>query len=104
MCTSFYLGALSAFINMGEVAGLDVSEYRDLLQKGKTYMEDKLFNGEYYIQEVKWQGLKSPDPTNVEIESMGGWYSPEALELLKKKDQNTSMGKDVFLMVSWAAG
>ncbi len=92
MCTGFYLGALSAFIHMGGAAGLDVTEYREILQKGKTYMEDKLFNGEYFIQEVKWQGLKSPDPTSVEIQSYGGTYSPEALELLKKEGPKYQYG------------
>ena len=92
MCTSFYLGALSAFINMGEAAGLEVSEYRDLLQKGKAYMEDELFNGEYFIQQIRWQGLKSPDPTSVEIRSIGGGYSPEAFELLKKEGPKYQYG------------
>ena len=92
MCTSFYLGALSAFINMGEAADLDVSEYREIFQKGKTYMENELFNGEYFFQEVKWQGLKSPDPTNMEIQSFGGGYSPEALELLKKEGPKYQYG------------
>ncbi|MCK5465189.1 MAG: hypothetical protein KAI95_19315, partial [Bacteroidales bacterium] len=92
MCTSFYLGALSAFIKMGEAADLDVSEYREIFQKGTTYMDTELYNGEYFIQEVKWQGLKSPDPTKVEIESMGGWYSSEALELLKDEGPKYQYG------------
>jgi hypothetical protein len=92
MCTGFYLGALSAFINMGEAADLDVSEYREIFQKGKTYMENELFNGEYFFQEVKWQGLKSPDPTKMEIQSFGGGYSPEALELLKKEGPKYQYG------------
>ncbi len=92
MCTSFYLGALSAFINMGEAADLDVSEYQEIFQKGKTYMENELYNGEYFIQEVKWQGLKSPDPTKVEIQSYGEQYSPEALALLKKEGPKYQYG------------
>jgi uncharacterized protein (DUF608 family) len=92
MCTSFYLGALSAFIKMGEAGDLDVSGYREILEKGKAYMENELFNGEYFIQEVKWQGLKSPDPTGMEIRSIGGGYSPEALELLKKEGPKYQYG------------
>ena len=92
MCTSFYLGALSAFINMGEAADLDVSEYREIFQKGIAYMENELYNGEYFIQEVKWQGLKSPDPTDVEIMSIGGGYSPEASALLKKEGPKYQYG------------
>jgi hypothetical protein len=92
MCTSFYLGALSAFVHMGEAAGLDVSGYREIFRKGKRYMENELFNGEYFIQEVKWQGLKSPDPTSLEIRSIGGGYSPEASELLKKEGPKYQYG------------
>ena len=106
MCTSFYLGALAAFIRMGEAAGLDVSDYRETFQKGISYMETELFNGEYFIQEVKWQGLKSPDPTNVEIESMGGWYSPEALELLKEEGPKYQYGNGCIsdgILGSWIA-
>jgi hypothetical protein len=77
---------------MGEAADLDVSEYREIFQKGTTYMDTELYNGEYFIQEVKWQGLKSPDPTKVEIESMGGWYSSEALELLKDEGPKYQYG------------
>jgi uncharacterized protein (DUF608 family) len=92
MCTSFYLGALSAFIIMGETAGLDVTEYREIFQKGKRYMENELFNGEYFIQEVKWQGLKAPDPSRVETLSIGGGYSPEALALLKEEGPKYQYG------------
>jgi uncharacterized protein (DUF608 family) len=92
MCTSFYLGALSAFINMGEAVGLDISEYRELLEKGKATMEDELFNGEYFIQQIRWQGLQSTDPTSVEIRSIGGGYSPEAFELLQKEGPKYQYG------------
>jgi hypothetical protein len=77
---------------MGEAADLDVSEYREIFQKGKTYLENELFNGEYFIQEVKWQGLKSPDPTSLEIRSIGGGYSTEASELLKKEGPKYQYG------------
>jgi hypothetical protein len=55
-------------------------------------MENELFNGEYFFQQVKWQGLKSPDPTNMEIRSIGGGYSPEASELLKKEGPKYQYG------------
>jgi hypothetical protein len=92
MCTSFYLGALSAFINMGRAADMDVSAYQEILEKGVAFMEDRLFNGEYFIQEVTWQGLRSPDPTDVEIRSIGGGYSPEAFELLQQEGPKYQYG------------
>jgi uncharacterized protein (DUF608 family) len=57
MCTSFYLGALSAAVEMGTALGDDVSQYSELILKGKAYLEKELFNGEYFYQKVQWDGL-----------------------------------------------
>ena len=56
-CGSFYLGALAAAIRMGEAAGADVAPYRSLLEKGRRRMETELFNGEYFTQIVRKEGL-----------------------------------------------
>ena len=56
-CGSFYLGALAAAVRMGGAAGDDVTRYRTLLAKGRQRMEKELFNGEYFIQIVKKDGL-----------------------------------------------
>lgn len=50
----FYLGALKAAANMAEHVGeTDTSkEYFALFTKGKQWMEENLFNGEYYHQQV----------------------------------------------------
>ena len=58
-CTSFYLGAFSAAIKMGTVLADDVARYRELLKKGKAYMETKLYNGEYFFQIVMTDGLSA---------------------------------------------
>ncbi|NOY38267.1 MAG: hypothetical protein GXO83_11930, partial [Chlorobi bacterium] len=92
MCTSFYLGALKAFIAMGNEAGLDISEYRELFDKGKAYIENELFNGEYFIQKVKWKGLRAPDPVEASKGSYGGSYSPEALKVLEKEGPKYQYG------------
>jgi uncharacterized protein (DUF608 family) len=64
-CGSFYLGALAAAIRMGTAAGDDVARYRGLLAKGRARMETELFNGEYFIQIVKKDGLaKNFTPAN----------------------------------------
>ena len=81
MCTSFYLGALTAFIEMSKTLKEPFKEYEILLSKGKKYMENDLFDGEYFIQKIVWEGLQAPNP--VEVRSMGGEYSEEALSLLK---------------------
>jgi len=90
MCTSFYLGALTAAVLMGKALGDDVSSYEQLLEKGTQYVDKELFNGEYYIQKIHWEGLRASSP--VEFSSMVGTYSPEAVELLKKEGPKYQYG------------
>ena len=59
MCTSFYLGALTAAVHMGEALGDDVSLYAQLLERGTKRAEDELFNGEYFFQKVEWKTLRA---------------------------------------------
>ncbi len=90
MCTSFYLGALSAISQMGKFLKKDVSRYNDLYTKGKKYMEDKLYNGEYFVQQIQWTGLNAPDPVNAQ--SFNTKYTEEALEVLKKEGPKYQYG------------
>ena len=61
-CGSFYLGALTAVVKMGSALGEDVSEYAELLARGRLLMESELFNGEYFIQRVPTPGSEgNPD-------------------------------------------
>lgn len=92
MCTSFYLGALTAFIEMSKALNKSYDFYETLLSKGRQYMEDELFDGEYFIQKVQWTGLNASDPVTASQISMGGHYSPEALELLKKEGPKYQYG------------
>ena len=93
MCTSFYLGALKAFSEMGKFLSMDVSDYDQLYLKGKKAIETDLFNGEYFIQKIRWTGLNAPDPI---IASKGSWSSEyssaEALNLLKKEGPKYQYG------------
>lgn len=90
MCTSFYLGALKAAMNMGQALGDAVPLYAELFDKGVRRMEKDLFDGEYFIQKIQWQGLRAKDPT--QVQSIGGVYSTEALELLKKEGPKYQYG------------
>ncbi|MFA7492252.1 MAG: GH116 family glycosyl hydrolase [Proteiniphilum sp.] len=90
MCTSFYLGALTAFIEMSKTLGEPYNDYRSLLTKGKEYMENNLFDGEYFIQKIQWEGLKAPSP--IDTQSYGGAYSEEAIALLKKEGPKYQYG------------
>jgi hypothetical protein len=61
MCTSIYLGALSA---MWQMAGAlsqteEASFYGDLAHRCARFMEEQLFNGEYFQQNVKYMELRN---------------------------------------------
>lgn len=90
MCTSFYLGALKAALDIAEAVGDDVPLYQKLLDNGKAFMESELWDGEYFIQKVEWEGLRAGDPT--ELMSFAASYSPEAEELLKQEGPKYQYG------------
>lgn len=92
MCTSFYLGALKATIEMGNAIGEDVSEYQRLFEKGKKYLESELFNGEYFIQKIMVDGLMARDPVAAAKVGINMNYSPEAIELLEKEGPKYQYG------------
>lgn len=51
--TGFYLGALKAAAAMAEyLDDPDGPEYQKLYENGRRWVEDNLFNGEYYIQQI----------------------------------------------------
>jgi len=89
MCTSIYLNALQAMIEMSKAMNEDTEQYEVLLAKGKKYMESELYNGEYFFQKVVWEGLVAPNPLkkpwNID-------YSSEALELLKNEGPKYQYG------------
>ena len=92
MCTSFYLGALRAISEMGKFLGEDVSKYESLYEKGRRAMESDLYDGEYFIQKIKWQGLNSPDPVKASEGSWSSDYSEEAKALLQKEGPKYQYG------------
>jgi uncharacterized protein (DUF608 family) len=57
MCTCFYLGALKAACEMGRALGDDCGGYAALYQKGRKYLEENLYDGEYFYQKVLWKDL-----------------------------------------------
>lgn len=91
MCTSFYLGALTAIKEMSKYLNKPTELYDSLLIKGKKFIENELFDGEYFIQKIIWEGLNAPNP--VDVQSFGGSYSEEAISLLKKEGPKYQYGK-----------
>jgi len=96
MCTSFYLGALAAAMAMGRALGEDVAGYEELLARGRQAMETTLWNGDWFIQKVQWQGLRAGDPVKnpAQINSMG--YSPEAVAILQREGPKYQYGGGVL--------
>jgi len=71
-CSSFYLGALQAAVEMGTTLGENVDLYKELLQKGKKRLVADLYNGEYFIQIVMKEGLTHNfSPINPNDQSAG---------------------------------
>lgn len=93
MCTSFYLGALAAFIRMSEYTQNDASTYRELYAKGKTLIENDLYDGEYFFQKIQVKGLDAPNPADPSVKSFGGNYSEEAKKLLEEEGPKYQYGK-----------
>src|SRR5207249_8338480 len=62
MCGALYLGALRAAEEMARHLGdADADDYRRIYQSGRERLDRDLFNGDYYIQQVR-----VPDPQEVQ--------------------------------------
>ena len=92
MCTSFYIGALKAISEMGIFLGEDVRKYEALYKKGRQTMETELFDGEYFIQKIKWKGLTATDPDSA-LNDPGTNIPDEARKLLLKEGPKYQYGK-----------
>jgi uncharacterized protein (DUF608 family) len=104
MCTSFYLGALKAISEMGSYLGENIEKYQALYIKGKNTIEIELFNGEYFYQKIKWQGLNAPDPVTASKGSWSSEYSDDALKLLQAEGPKYQYGSGCLsdgILGSW---
>ena len=59
MCSTFYLGALKAVYEIGSALGEPVDKYLTLYKKGREYIENNLFNGEYFIQNINLDEIEA---------------------------------------------
>lgn len=91
MCSSIYLGALSAAVAMGRALGEDVSSLAGLLRSGRQRVETDLFNGEYFFQQVRWQDLTVAGPLAFTALHEPG-ISPEAAELIAREGPKYQYG------------
>lgn len=93
MTGSFYLAALAAVAEMAEALGEDAGEYRGLLEKGRARLESDLFNGEYFVQHLRWRDLDAPLPEDAPSHPLAGTYSPEAMALARLEGPKYQYGQ-----------
>jgi uncharacterized protein (DUF608 family) len=91
MCTSIYMGACKAMEEMSVALEEDPAPYKELLVRGGNFMEDELYNGEYFYQKTQWEGLQTPPP-NAETVIWNINYSQEAREILEKEGPKYQYG------------
>lgn len=93
MCSSIYLGALKAASRIADALGEadEADAYEKLYRKGRAYLETELFNGEYFIQRIIWEGLRSPSP--LQAQSFHTTYSSEAIDLLQQEGPKYQYGE-----------
>jgi uncharacterized protein (DUF608 family) len=107
MCTSIYLGALSAFAEMARATGHqeDATFYGELAQRCARFMDEQLFNGEYYEQKVQYSGLR--DQSFASMIAKVNENSGEMEKLLKREGPKYQYGTGCLsdgVIGAWMAG
>ena len=97
MCTSIYLGALSAFAEMARAVGQleDATFYEDLAHRCARFMDEQLFNGEYFQQKVQYQGLRNTSFAT--LVAQVDEHSSEMQKLLKREGPKYQYGERMHL-------
>jgi uncharacterized protein (DUF608 family) len=93
MCTSFYLGALQAITRMGDFLQAETAPYKQLYASAQLFMQDSLYDGEYFYQKIRWHGLQAPDPVQMSRDAWNSNYSAEARILLEKEGPKYQYGR-----------
>ena len=106
MCSSIYLGALSAMSQMAAAVGEqgDSQAYAELAQRAAAYMDEHLFNGEYYQQHVQSEGLR--DTSFAKSMAEVNEHSSEMQQLLKREGPKYQYGSGCLsdgLIGAWMA-
>ncbi len=92
MCTSIYIGALSGMGQIAKAVGetADAEFYDDLARKSAAYMDERLYNGEYYEQKVQYEGLRNT--AFAESVAQVNERSSEMQQLLKREGPKYQYG------------
>ncbi len=90
MCTSIYATALKCFSLISDALGEECGLYKELYELSGEYAASRLWNGEYFIHDVRWMDLDAKDPSTAM--SIEGEYSPEACEIMMKEGPKYQYG------------
>jgi uncharacterized protein (DUF608 family) len=117
LCTSLYLGALQAAVQMGTAVRDDVAGYADLHQRGMQKI-GALFDGEYFAQRIEWRGLKARFPefnlaalSSLPNQQMAAFLSeiltaPESMKISEREGPPSQYGSGCLadgVMGAWMA-
>jgi hypothetical protein len=83
---------------MSKAVSQPYEEYEAILKKGKAFMESELYDGEYFIQKVMWEGLRAPSPVEAAKTSLMTIFE---FDLMKKRSE-IQYGKT--LLTGWVCG
>jgi uncharacterized protein (DUF608 family) len=94
MCTSIYVGALSALAAMAGALGktMERTEYEELAERAARFMERELFNGEYFEQKVQYKDLRDKSFLELVTGKKKGGEGKTLLRLLKKEGPKYQYG------------
>lgn len=92
MCSSVYIGALLAMAKLAGESGHpeDAPFYENLAKTGARFLDEHLFNGEYYEQEVRYRGLR--DASFQELVDQINDTAPAEMLLLKREGPKYQYG------------
>ena len=108
MCTTIYIGALSAMSLMSRALDLAADEkvYSELAERGARFIDEELFNGEYYEQKVQFRGLRDTSFLKLISGASSSQESHELLRLLRKEGPRYQYGKGCLsdgILGAWMA-
>jgi hypothetical protein len=77
---------------MGEYLHEDSAQYQELYRKGRAVLETELWNGEYFIQKTRWQGLNAEFPPTQPGLWTARYRSPESLAVMEREGPKYQYG------------
>ena len=90
---------------MAEALGEDATAFAALAARCRAYLESELYNGEYFYQQIRWQGLCAGDPVANTVNGLVT-YSEEALAVLQREGPKFQYGDGCLadgVLGSWLA-